>query len=156
LGATDATWKAHHVEASGYNPGSTYGSIVPSPGDPKQRQWFGVSHSGGRVDSFHYAMPEGTSEATAKQDVLAQLPADTTTTSFNVTHDSNGNTCVLWNLRSATIARLLGPNPWGDTTGDIGGSLSSPGTDITSIFYNPSNVDTATLDLAASTPGTSC
>jgi hypothetical protein len=112
-----------------------------------------VNHEAGRIIRFVYAMPEGTSQAAAMQQIMAQLPPDSvTTTPIKVLAPtpSTGSVCAVWNLRSPTLARLLGPPPIGDTAGDIGIVFSTVGPDLTKT-YNPNSIDTAAVgDLAES------
>ena len=153
LGATDAAWNAHHVEAKGLAPGSTYGAFVPSSRGGEY-QWTHVSQAGRRITGFTYTMPEGTSEAAAKQEVMAQLPSDSTTTWFTVQQDRIGDSCGLWNLRSQILARVLGAPPVGDTNGDIGILLSTTGVD--SQTYDPHNVNTAGAGIVAASTHENC
>jgi hypothetical protein len=125
----------------------TYGAFIPIPGAPYggDHQWTTVGRGNGRITHFTYSLPEGTPEASAKQAALAQLPRDaTTTTPLTVQHDSMGNSCSLWNLRSPTLARVLGPPPEGDTAGDIGIDLYTYSNDG-EFRYDPNNIDTAVI-----------
>jgi hypothetical protein len=156
FGATDGAWNASHTEASGFDPGSTYGAIVPIPGDSRQHQWAGVDHSAGRIIGFTYSMPAETTEAAAKHDLAAQLPPDATTTSFTVQHDSAGNVCAFWNLRSSTIAQVLGGAPFGDSAGDIGIELFTVSADASSYTYDPRDVNTTSVNLVPADDTTNC
>ena len=146
LGATDAAWNAHHPAVHGVGASErTYGAFVPIPGAPYggDFQWSSVNHYAGRITGYVYSLPEGTSEATAEQAVMAQLPPDATTTLFTLQHDGMGGTCAVWDLRSPTLVPLLGPPPNGDMAEEIGIELSTY--DPEGPRYDPHNVDTATI-----------
>jgi hypothetical protein len=113
FGATEAVWDAHHTKALGTVgcdlPFSCYGPIVDTT-HGKRPQFTSVQKAGGRVSGFLYLMASDTSEAMAKQEVLALLPADTRSTGsgalLHSTEDPD-DTCLAWNLQSATIAHAL-------------------------------------------------
>ena len=90
----------------------------------------------------------------ARGAALSQLPpAATTISPPTVQHDDKGDSCSYWNLRSPTLARVLGPPPEGDTAGDIGVDLytySNAG-----FGYDSDNIDTVgiqDLRIGADTP----
>jgi hypothetical protein len=139
-----------------------YGPVIPDPVSGQlsdgTNQWSAVHHEAGRVLGFIYAMPAGTSQAAAMQQIMAQLPPDSiTTTPIKVLAPTpgTGSVCAVWNLRSPTLARLLGPPPIGDTAGDIGIVLSTAGPDLT-MTYNRNSVDTAGVSLFAYSLDNNC
>ena len=74
-------------------------------------------------------MASDTPEAMAKQEVLALLPADTRSTGSGAllhSREDPEDTCLAWNLQSATIAHVLGEKDPGrdePSSGDIAGTV---------------------------------
>jgi hypothetical protein len=153
MGELTSAWNASHQKQSG--PGGNYGAQVPDGTGGFQPEWGGVLFGDGRVTAFTLELYPPTSLAEAKQVVMEQIPPDSVTTLFQVIHDSSGNSCAFWNLRSATLAKVIGPPPAGDTNGDIGVDLYTNGPNAT-IAYNPSNLNVADVSLAPADPSNSC
>jgi len=151
LGATASAWSsAHPSDGEG-----DYGPRVTSGGSTVT-EFQTVSEDGGRVDGFDVSLSDETSLAQAKSSILALLPPDTKSTSWRIAPAADGSgPCALWNLQSQTLGRLFAPKTWGDPQGQIGVSLSTTNADGTE-SYDTSNVNTATVGLAWSTPTVSC
>jgi hypothetical protein len=67
-----------------------------------------------RIDGYEQAIGSGASLTVAKAAVLKLLPSDTKATSFRIVHERRrwdavaGDSCVIWELMSATLGRLMG------------------------------------------------
>lgn len=127
LGATTAQWNAHHSvnkRAGGFG---TWGPFVPIPGEGGSGpvEWEG-SPANGRMVGFDYEMPGDPNLAKAQRLVLMQLPPDATPASpMWKLSDSSGHTCLVWNLTSAQLGKVLAPSPWDDRAGNISVRLMS-------------------------------
>ncbi len=160
LGATVAQFKAAHGADSG--PGAIctavnacFGpSLVNDESGPAPTYEFGnVSVDGGIVSGYSMNFATGTTIADAKAAVLAWLPRDTVTTLYKVDH--NNGSCVLWNLRSPTLARELGTPKIGDPQGELGVTLGYVTSDLTNL-YDPNNVEHADISVLPNSPTDSC
>lgn len=160
LGATVAQFTAAHGADSG--PGAIctavnacFGpSLVNDESGPAQTYEFGnVSVDGGIVSGYSMNFATGTTIADAKAAVLAWLPRDTVTTLYQVGH--NSGSCVLWNLRSPTLAGELGTPKIGDPQGELGVTLGYVTSDLTNL-YDPNNVEHADVSVLPNNPTDSC
>lgn len=107
-----------------------------------------------RVDGLEMAIGEGTSIAAAKAAVRELLPRDTRTTSYRIARGEGS--CVLWNVRSRTLARWWGRNPHvGDPSGSLGIMLDTFDTSGEAA-YEPDNVSHASIDVLPHSPSDSC
>jgi hypothetical protein len=160
LGATVAQFKAAHGADSGpgiictaanscFGPGLVNAETGPAP----TYEFITVSVTGGIVDGYSMEFPNGTSILAAKASVLEWLPRDATTTLYKVAH-TNGS-CVLWNVRSRTLARVLGAPAIGDPQGDLGIILGYVTPDITNL-YDPNNVEHADISVLPNSPTDGC
>jgi hypothetical protein len=153
LGATKANWEsAHPKETSGCSAGTCYGPTINSEGTHEFR--LVTTTPEGRIDGYEQSFSDGTSAAAAKEAVQRLLPSDTRTISFTVAHTSTGS-CGLWNVQSATLGRWFADPKVGDGRGVMGIDLFSEGASGESA-YSASNVTTAIVSLAPSSPGTNC
>jgi hypothetical protein len=160
LGATVAQFKAAHGADSG--PGAIctavnacFGpSLANDESGPAPTYEFApVSVDGGVVSGYSMNFATGTTIADAKAEVLAWLPIDTTTTLYKIGH-TNGS-CVLWNLRSPTLARELGTPKIGDPQGELGVTLGYVTSNLTNL-YDPNNVEHADISVLPNSPTDSC
>ena len=145
FGASVAQWNAHHSSDGGTDYGPTFSLLSGS-----QHEWTAATPSGGRIVGYTRAMPQGTSIAAAKQAILDELPSDATTGLYQI--ETN---CAIWGLQSSTITAVLGPQPWGDTQGQIGVvlySLDSGGNK----FFDPNDVEQAEVALFWPDPHMNC
>jgi hypothetical protein len=160
LGATVAQFKAAHGADSGpgaictavnscFGPGLVNAETGPAP----TYEFITVSVTGGIVDGYSMEFPNGTSIFAAKSYVLEWLPRDASTTLYKVAH-GNGS-CVLWNVRSATLARVLGAPAIGDPHGDLGITLGYVTADLTN-SYDPNNVQHADISVLPNSPTDGC
>jgi hypothetical protein len=155
FGATDAAWASCHQPDNKYSNGSAYLPFVPGAGGGSD-EYTAVSHTGGRVDGWSMAFPDGTPLAAAEQELLAQLPPDTHETATFHAHSADGSmACVFVNYRSATVASWLGSNPWGDPQGAIGTAFWQTNADGSGSL-STKTVNTANVDIAPSDPSTVC
>jgi hypothetical protein len=154
LGATTAQWNAHHTVApggpipeGGFEPDTVYGPFIPAPGGG-ENEWTAVNDADGRVVDWDQALPEGTNELTALDDVLRELPADAKSMSAQTVFSASGSiACLQVNLTSAMLNAALGPKPIGDSGGDIGIELFTT-TASGDVTYEVKNIDTATVSIA--------
>ena len=158
LGATMQQFTAAHGppdSGPGCSAAACFGpSFVNDESGPGPTHEFdGVAPDGGIVSGYTMNFPNGTTIADAKAAVLAWLPRDTVTTMYKVV-DNNGS-CVLWNLRSPTLARELGTPAIGDPHGDLGVTLGHVGSDLTN-HYDPNNVEHADIGVLPFSPTDSC
>jgi hypothetical protein len=166
FGATVAEWDAYHKVVKNLFPEGDYGPSVQVPGSPPDGgtvppgynhgtpEWGVRQSTNGRVSAFDYSMPGCTTEGAAKTDVLKQLPSDATTVLFRTSRDSDGNTCILWNLKSADTAQVLGVAPWDDTAGTIGVQLMTVNNaSINDDGLSPLNSDSIDFALVSTVPG---
>lgn len=161
FGSTLAAWEKAHPKGSGGNGSGCsgegcYGEKVTVDGESLY-QFTSFSTSGPpeyRVTGYEQVLGENISIEQAKSDVLMFMPPDTKPTAFFVSHE--GGSCALWNLKSATLGRLLAKDPKiGDTQGAIGVVFGTHNSNDEP-SYSPTNVNDAIVGIAASAPGTSC
>jgi hypothetical protein len=160
LGATVAQFAAAHGADSG--PGATCtavnacfgpGLVNAESGPGPTYEFTNVSVDGGIVSGYSMAFANGTSILAAKAYVLEWLPRDTVTTLYKVDH--NNGSCVLWNVRSATLARELGTPAIGDPQGELGVTLGYVTSDLTNL-YDPNNIEHADISVLPNSPTDSC
>ena len=160
LGATVAQFKAAHGADSGpgiictavnscFGPGLVNAETGPAP----TYEFITVSVTGGIVDGYLMEFPNGTPILAPKAYVLEWLPRDTVTTLYKIAR-INGS-CVLWNVRSRTLARVLGAPAIGDPQGDLGIVLGYVTSDLTNL-YDPNNVEHADISVLPNSPTDSC
>ena len=147
---------AHPKNLAHCSAGTCFGSqITNSEGSADE---FTTLMTGGpvnRVDGYTQAFVNGTNGAEAKAEVLALMPRDTKTTAFFVRHDSIGNSCAFWNIKSATLGRWFSAPKIGDPTGIMGIELSTIDSAGNSV-YDPSHVTSASVGLGSLDHGTNC
>jgi hypothetical protein len=157
MGAKLADWESAHPKstANGCTTGCYGGEAMDSGSQTPQFKV--VSTSGppeNRVDGFEEAIGENTSIAAAKAAVLELLPADTRTTSYRVAHGEGS--CILWNVRSPTLARWWARNPHvGDPSGSLGIMLDTVNTS-NEAAYEAGNVSHASIGVLPSSPSDHC
>ena len=129
FGATQSNFiHAHPVNSVGCTSGGCYGVRYLTGAGGQKVQFITVMFGAGRVDAYEQIWGSTVSIAGAKQQVLKLLPADTVTTATWTSHDSQGDTCVFWNVKSKTLASWLGVRPVYDLTGSVGIALEHPPT----------------------------
>jgi hypothetical protein len=155
LGATLGAWnKAHVLDTKNCRGGHCYGA--PMGTDVNDFQWSAVTVDDGIVDGYERSLPEHTTLAEAKADIMKDFPRDTVTTSQRTASSGDGSTkCYLWNLRSATLAKPLGAPKIGDPKGAIGVVFDTLGPDGTSP-YSVNNIDSASVSVAPASPTATC
>jgi hypothetical protein len=109
LGATQREWDTHHQAASGHPAsGSSYGPSVPFSGGTID-QFTAVTVADDRIVGWTMAFPDGTSIASAEQQVRAQLPSDSRqTASRRGTYPHSTNTCEIVSFESRSLGLVLG------------------------------------------------
>lgn len=105
FGATDAEWSRWHVADRSKPAGAAYDPDprLPADGGSIGSRYTNVVHQAGRVLGYTMTMDPGTDLATSVAAILAELPPDTVTV-----WSARGEGCFLRQLRSPTLARLLG------------------------------------------------
>jgi hypothetical protein len=100
---------AHHQAAPGHTAsGSSYGPSVPFSGGTID-QYTAVAVADGRIVGWTMAFPDGTSIASAEQQVRAQLPADARqTASRRATYPHSTDTCEIVAFESRSLGLVLG------------------------------------------------
>jgi hypothetical protein len=160
LGATVAQFKAAHGADSG--PGAICTAVNAcfgirlvndESGPAPTYQFAPVSVDGGIVSGYSMNFDTGTTIANAKAEILSWLPRDTTTTYYAIDH-TNGS-CVLWNVRSPTLARELGTPAIGDPQGDLGITLGYVDANLNTV-YDPNNVQHADISVLPDAQTDSC
>jgi hypothetical protein len=101
-----------------------------------------VGLGGGIVTDYDMNFANGTTIADAKAEVLRWLPQDTAATLFGIDH--NGGSCAIWNLRSRTLARVLGAPSIGDPSGILTVEFSYIDANLNTV-YEPNNVESASI-----------
>jgi|SRR5665213_112166 len=160
LGATVAQFTAAHGADSGPGAICTAANACFGPslvndesGPAPTYEFVNLSVDGGIVSGYSMSFATGTTIADAKAAVLAWLPRDTVTTLYQVDH--NNGSCVLWNLRSPTLASELGTPKIGDPQGELGVTLGHVTSDQTNL-YDPNNVEHADISVLPNSPTDSC
>ena len=129
FGATQSNFThAHPSNSVGCSSGGCYGVRYLTAVAGQKVQFITVMFAAGRVDAYEQVWGSTSTIAGAKQQVLKLMPADTVTTATWTSHDSQGDTCVFWNLKSKTLAGWLGVKPIYDLTGVVGIALEHPPT----------------------------
>jgi hypothetical protein len=168
LGARVSAWLAAHPKhtgsfAGGCTEAGCYGSRVTIDGQPTY-QYSMFSTTGGpraRVVGYEQAIGSGASLASAEAHVLALLPGDTRTTARWTVNERKrwdslgGDSCVLWNLQSPTLARWLGGRGGADPGGTVGVILFTYDSDAEPV-YRPGNVTNAIVSTAAAPRDAGC
>lgn len=136
FGAQLKYWKTVHPKNTyRCSAGGCYGYSTPRS-DVQGAQFVTVMTADGRVTAYSQDFRSGSIPlAQAKAEVLALFPRDTVTTAVWVNHDSLGNTCVFWNLRSKTLGVWFSAKKIGDPSGAVGVGLE----------HYPSGANTASL-----------
>jgi hypothetical protein len=157
LGAKLTDWESAHPKATESCAEGCYGSKVQLAPGESQYEFTSLSTGGdtnNRVTGYSQALMEGTSIAAAKVAVLRLLPRDTRTIELWTDHE-NGS-CLIWNVRSATLDRWFAANPKiGDRSGVMGIDLHTTSAGGES-EYKPSNVTVAGVGVGATHRGISC
>jgi len=152
IGATSGNWDAHHALDPQVPGGSAFGPKVGG-----QDEYTAVTASDGLVTSFVLTLPDGTSQAAAERQALAQLPSDAVVSASGpVGPDAVGNTCYYVNATSARLARVLSTPSIGDTRGVVGIELATNAVGVAAAPYNPADVNSVTLATEAFVPSNGC
>jgi hypothetical protein len=70
-------------------------------------QFTSVEADYGVVTGFDEEFPRGTSASAARALLTPLLPTDSRTTYLHIQHDSQGNTCLFWDIEAPSVARFI-------------------------------------------------
>jgi len=109
LGATLSEWNAHHQRSTGQAADATgYGPSIPLKTGSID-EFTALTVVGGRVTGWKMAFKDGTTIASAEEEVRTQLPADTRqTASRRGTYGHSSDTCEIVSFESEDLAKVLG------------------------------------------------
>jgi hypothetical protein len=157
MGAPLAVFETvHPQELAGCPAGTCFGSpIKNSEGDCCEFTTLQTVGPDKCVDGYTQAFPDRTPVLAAKAQVLALLPRNTKTTDYFIQHDSNGASCVLWNIKGATFGTWFADPKIGDPLGVMGIELSTSDPSG-NIVYDPRDVEAAYIDLAPAGQSMDC
>jgi PASTA domain len=149
IGTTDADWEANHEPDPEFAPGSAYDpdpSLVPPGGDPAfSSRYYGVLHSGGRIESYEMRFAPGTSISEAKSDTLAEFPDDAKVDWFHTVPATKlAGACAQMQVSSATLVSALGRGPTAGLVEFSSGEAADT--------YDPESVSSAILFLQSPKP----
>lgn len=85
-------------------------------------------------------LPAGTTTYEAQAQAVAELPSDAKFVFFAVKKNTVTGSCATLELRSATLARILGADPNIGGGGTVDFILSSANSDLSGSIYDPNNV----------------
>jgi hypothetical protein len=158
MGSTLKAWKKVYGEKHG--PGDTcsaknvcFGAPVHDPTSGRTWQFAPVDFAGGIAGAYSQNFFKGSTLAEVEAAIKAMLPHDVVFPP--VTVDKNGGSCGMLNIMSPTLAKELGAPKIGDPQGVIGIELNLINANLDS-FYDPSNIQTASLEPLAVDPTQSC
>ncbi|MBI1759526.1 MAG: hypothetical protein HYR62_09930 [Actinobacteria bacterium] len=105
FGATDADWRSRHLPDPARPAGTAYNPdpLIPAVDGKMGARYFDVVHTAGRVLGYTVAIDPGSGLAGARRTALAELPGDA-----REVWSAPLGSCSLVQLRSATLARVLG------------------------------------------------
>jgi hypothetical protein len=159
FGATIAAWATTHTKVS-----------EPVAGEPKASYWGPKTTSASvfshqfvvlqtalnRVVALDINFPSGTALATAEKETYSELPADQKLTfSVVLMDDTNGNSCLLVNVKSAILGAVLAGPPFDDPSGTVGIEFATV-LSAAALGYSAKNINGAFLQLRANTSQSSC
>lgn len=157
-GATQSDWNANHQVDNRYDSGSVY-DATPGLGLDTQHddKYYAVLTQNGRILTYEMRLPNGSSLAAAKAEIMQEFPVDA-----KVVWQQTQDQCSQMEISSATLgsASVLGSSGIGNPQGQvfIEFQTDSNSTENLNSYYDASNVNIATLNLgsyntAADAPG---
>lgn len=157
-GATSSDWNANHQVDSRYDSGAVYD---PTPGlgldERHDDKYYAVLTQNGRILTYEMRLPNGSSLTAARAEIMQEFPADA-----KIVWQQTQDQCSQMEVSSATLgsSSVLGSSGIGDPQGQvfIEFQTDSTSTENLNSYYDPSNVNLATLNLgsyntAADAPG---
>jgi hypothetical protein len=155
LGATYTEWDGHHTP----DPSMRDVDGRPTSNLPKVHsgdEYSSVVQQSDRITSYAFNFPTPMALHAAESFLMAQLPPDAKLLNGLPASTADGiGSCVLLYYQSAALARILGPEPFGDTTGSVGAQLETTATNGSTSF-NPESITDGGLDILADSPPTTC
>lgn len=158
IGSTGAEMKALHNRARG--PGlvcsasnSCFGGALKNDESGNTFLFTGVDIADGVVIGYNQNFVRGTSFTSAISQILRWLPKDSKVGKLTIDHI--GGSCGLFNVISATLAKVLSAPRIGDPKGVVGIDLEYVTASL-NIVYNPNNVEDAVVTIGPVQPKDSC
>jgi len=137
--------------------GGCYGTPYKNGSAGQYAQFISVDVSStGRVIGYSQTWGSTLSLVKAKAQVLKMMPTDIRTTAIWVNHDSQGNTCVFWNLKSKTLGQWFGDRKTGDPSGTVGVTLEHFNARSELASDSATQLNLAVVDLVPDQKGTDC
>jgi hypothetical protein len=115
---------------------------------------FQATLTGPIVTTLTEKLPGGTTALQAIQDVLAWLPKDSEHSPVAEVGSAGSGTCGVFEVRSATLARILGAKAIGDPQGVVAVDILTYH-DLQDVF-DPTNVTYAELSAGTDAPDPDC
>lgn len=145
-GATVAAWDAHHTPDTAYPPGLVFDPdpSLPRDGGREGARYVAVAPIGGRITDYTVNFPATGNATAVERALLAEFAPDA-----YVLWDQDMPGCVMAEVVSATVHRVLHHTSVGDAQVVIRHELGTPGTG-----WN--EADFADFSGASPTPGVGC
>jgi hypothetical protein len=170
LGAPTSAFVRQFGRGPGCPADTCYGGPVTNA-EGTMDQFTGVSTDYGVVTGFTEEFPSGTSATEARALLGPLLPSDSRTTYLRIQHDSQGNSCLFWDIEAPAVARFIASgdrrsgkksNPKiaalmkGLPRGTFGIELSTQDPNSGAIAYDSQSVAAANVSLSTDGPGSNC
>jgi len=159
FGATISAWATTHTkvkEAVAGEPKASYWGPKTTSASVFSHQFVVLQTALNRVIALDINFPSGTPLSTAEKETYSQLPSDEKLTSSVVLmNDTNGNSCLLVNVKSATLGAVLSGPPFDDPSGTVGIEFATV-LSAAALGYSAKNINGAFLQLRANTAQSSC
>jgi hypothetical protein len=130
FGATTSDWNANHVADNTFTAGSVYNPdpSLPTINGHTGARYVTVNGSNGRITNYSMNL-HAEPIAAAKAEALHEVPTDAI-----VLWAQTKDTCYQEVVTSATLAKAIGPTPFGDTNGGVFFEFSKVAPDGTSSY----------------------
>lgn len=132
---------------------SCFGTTVHNTDSGHTFEFTQVGIVSGRVLLYQWNFPSGTKLKNVERELIRTLPRDISRLRLVV--DYVGGSCGLINVTSHILGKVLGTAKIGDPMGTIGVQLQNTNTDGLS-NYNPNNIQTVIVAVAAVNPLQDC
>lgn len=148
-GATQSDWNANHQVDNRYDSGSVY-NATPGLGLDTQHddKYYAVLTQSGRILTYEMRLPNGSSLAAARAEIMQEFPSDAT-----VVWQQTKDQCSQMEISSATLGNssVLGSSDIGNPQGQVFVEFQTDSTSTENLnsYYDPSNVNLATVNLGS-------
>ncbi len=145
-GALQADWNNSHTQDPNYATNAVYD---PTPGlgvdSSHTDKYYAVTTASGRVTNYEMRLPNGQGLTASQQEVMQEFPTDT---SILWQRTVKGQ-CSQMEVQSHTLGTILSSPNFGDPKGHVFIEFQTDtlSTESLPTYYNPSNVNLATLIL---------